>query len=159
MLDIFTNLLLCLAFFALMEGVAWATHKYVMHGFLWSLHEDHHDGKNHRFEKNDLFAFFFAMPAVALFVLSLYAPLALWPAIGVTLYGVVYFGFHDIVVHRRLGVTIRAPSRYLRKIIQAHRLHHAVHQKHGAVSFGFLISPDPADLKKKLQASGVSVGG
>ena len=30
------------ATFFLMEGVAWATHKYVMHGFLWHLHSDHH---------------------------------------------------------------------------------------------------------------------
>ena len=28
--------------FFLMEGVAWAAHKYIMHGFLWHLHEDHH---------------------------------------------------------------------------------------------------------------------
>ncbi len=28
--------------FVLMEGVAWFTHKYVMHGFLWSIHRDHH---------------------------------------------------------------------------------------------------------------------
>ena len=25
-----------------MEAVAWATHKYLMHGLLWRLHEDHH---------------------------------------------------------------------------------------------------------------------
>jgi beta-carotene 3-hydroxylase len=28
--------------FLLMEGITWLTHKYVMHGFLWSLHRDHH---------------------------------------------------------------------------------------------------------------------
>ena len=27
---------------AFMEFVAWFTHKYVMHGFLWFLHKDHH---------------------------------------------------------------------------------------------------------------------
>ena len=25
-----------------MEFVAWFAHKYIMHGFLWSLHKDHH---------------------------------------------------------------------------------------------------------------------
>ena len=25
-----------------MEFVAWATHKYLMHGLLWKLHQDHH---------------------------------------------------------------------------------------------------------------------
>ena len=25
-----------------MEGTAWLAHRYLMHGFLWFLHEDHH---------------------------------------------------------------------------------------------------------------------
>ena len=28
--------------FVFMEFVAWFSHKYIMHGFLWSLHKDHH---------------------------------------------------------------------------------------------------------------------
>ncbi|MES2862928.1 MAG: beta-carotene hydroxylase, partial [Bacteroidota bacterium] len=28
--------------FFMMEFMAWFTHKYVMHGFLWNLHADHH---------------------------------------------------------------------------------------------------------------------
>ena len=28
--------------FSMMEFMAWFTHKYVMHGFLWKLHADHH---------------------------------------------------------------------------------------------------------------------
>ncbi|HBT09596.1 MAG TPA: beta-carotene hydroxylase, partial [Leeuwenhoekiella sp.] len=28
--------------FTIMEFMAWFTHKYVMHGFLWVLHRDHH---------------------------------------------------------------------------------------------------------------------
>ncbi len=28
--------------FLIMEAISWATHKYIMHGFLWYLHEDHH---------------------------------------------------------------------------------------------------------------------
>jgi len=48
--------LLTIAVFLLMEGAAWATHKYVMHGFLWSWHRDHHQrDKNAIFEKNDRF--------------------------------------------------------------------------------------------------------
>jgi beta-carotene 3-hydroxylase len=31
--------------FLLMEVVTWCTHKFVMHGFLWVLHEDHHQPK------------------------------------------------------------------------------------------------------------------
>ena len=41
--------------FLLMEPITWATHKYVMHGFLWYLHEDHHQKSDGFFEKNDAF--------------------------------------------------------------------------------------------------------
>ena len=33
--------LITLGVFLTMEGVTWCTHKYVMHGFGWFLHEDH----------------------------------------------------------------------------------------------------------------------
>ena len=46
-----------------MEAITWLTHKYVMHGFLWYLHEDHHQPKyKSLFEKNDLFFVIFASP-------------------------------------------------------------------------------------------------
>jgi hypothetical protein len=51
--------------FAIMEGVTWLTHKYVMHGFLWYLHEDHHQPTGHIFEKNDAFFLIFAIPSMA----------------------------------------------------------------------------------------------
>jgi beta-carotene 3-hydroxylase len=38
------------------------THKYVMHGFLWSLHKDHHIRDGRKLEKNDWFAVIFAVP-------------------------------------------------------------------------------------------------
>lgn len=45
--------------FLIMEGMAWFTHKYIMHGFLWKLHQDHHK-KDHSswWERNDLFFVF-----------------------------------------------------------------------------------------------------
>jgi beta-carotene 3-hydroxylase len=36
------NVLAFFATFFFMEFVAWFTHKFVMHGFLWILHKDHH---------------------------------------------------------------------------------------------------------------------
>ena len=52
-----------------MEFVAWATHKYVMHGFLWSLHSDHHKKDHYGFlERNDAFFLIFAEPAFILFL-------------------------------------------------------------------------------------------
>ena len=34
--------LITLGVFITMEGITWCTHKYVMHGFGWFLHKDHH---------------------------------------------------------------------------------------------------------------------
>jgi beta-carotene 3-hydroxylase len=50
----------------------------------------------------------------------------------------------------------KARSAYWKRLIQAHRFHHAVHTKDGAVSFGFLMAPDVRKLKAQLQARGVS---
>ena len=53
--------LIFLVTFLVMECVTWCTHKFVMHGFLWYLHEDHHQPKyKNLFEKNDLFFIIFA---------------------------------------------------------------------------------------------------
>lgn len=38
--------LIVLLVFIAMEGATWLIHKYVMHGFLWMLHKDHHDHSN-----------------------------------------------------------------------------------------------------------------
>ncbi len=45
----------------IMEGVAWFLHKFVMHGFGWVLHEDHHRYTKGRFEKNDIFGLIFSL--------------------------------------------------------------------------------------------------
>ena len=54
-----------------MEGVAWAMHKYIMHGVFWNLHEDHHVSDKHDsfFELNDSFFVFFAVISITSFVL------------------------------------------------------------------------------------------
>src|SRR3546814_3380212 len=47
----------------------------------------------------------------------------------------------------------RSPrSSYMKRIVQAHRLHHAVETKDGAVSFGFLWALPVAMLKARLAA-------
>ncbi len=53
-----------------MEFMAWFTHKYVMHGFLWSLHKDHHR-KDHKSwcERNDTFFIFYALVSIGFFLL------------------------------------------------------------------------------------------
>jgi beta-carotene 3-hydroxylase len=141
------NLSLFLLTFALMEGVAFLTHKKVMHGWLWSLHESHHRPRAGLFEKNDFFAIFFAAPSIIFIWLGVntWAPL-FWVGLGLTAYGFAYFIFHDGIVHRRLPFRYRGKNAYMRRIIEAHWVHHATTTKEGATSFGFLYARPVADL-------------
>ena len=135
-------LLLALTFF-LMEGVAWLTHKYVMHGFLWSWHKDHHQPKGF-FEKNDYFAVVFSLPSMLTIILG-FEVAALWwlkgVGFGILAYGIFYVLFHDILVHRRVKIKFVARNRYLRRMIRAHQIHHRCKDKEGAEAFGFLYAP------------------
>jgi beta-carotene 3-hydroxylase len=143
-----------LAVFFTMEGVAWVTHKYAMHGFLWCLHKSHHEPRKGAFELNDLFGVFFASIAIAFIAWSAQfgGPLwALFAGLGITAYGAVYFLAHDVLVHNRGGWRPNPRKGYLARLYQAHRLHHAVDGKAGCVSFGFIFAPSPEHLKKELQ--------
>lgn len=140
-----------------MEGVAYVAHRWVMHGFLWSLHRSHHEPRRGIFEVNDWFAVFGALPAILLIfagtVLGLGNTL-MWIGIGVTAYGAIYFGFHDMIVHRRVPIGWVPKGRYMKRIVQAHRLHHVVETKAGTVSFGFIYAPPVRDLLAKLEREG-----
>jgi beta-carotene 3-hydroxylase len=41
----------------------------------------------------------------------------------------------------------------MKRLVQAHRLHHAAHTKDGCVSFGFIWAEDVRTLKAKLKAN------
>ena len=114
-----TGLLIGVATFAAMEGVSYATHRWVMHGFGMRWHRSHHQRRTGRFERNDLFPVVFASIGISLFALGM------WPvAIGMTAYGAVYAYVHDLVIHRRLPAPeVRGP--YLRWLVEAHADHHA----------------------------------
>lgn len=63
--------LLTLAVFFLMEGVAWTTHRYIMHGPLgWGWHRDHHEPHDKTFEVNDLYGVVGAVVGTSLFVVA-----------------------------------------------------------------------------------------
>ena len=104
------NIGIVIGTFIFMEGVAWFTHKYVMHGFLWSWHKSHHKKHDHFLELNDLFAVVFSIPSIALIYFGYsyesYAILKYF-GIGIFLYGVAYVVFHDIIVHRRIKINFR----------------------------------------------------
>lgn len=142
------SLMVAVLLFAFMELTAWFMHKYVMHGFLWILHEDHHRYHERWLEKNDAFTVFFSLIAVMLLywgtrheAFSLIAA-----GTGVTLYGVCYFLFHDIMFHRRIRFLKLKPwTGYLKRIVSAHAIHHqSFHQKQ-PVAFGFLFASSKYD--------------
>ncbi len=57
------NFVIVILTFLFMEFMAWFAHKFVMHGFLWYLHKDHHQVEPGFFEKNDAFFLIFAIPS------------------------------------------------------------------------------------------------
>ena len=146
-----------LAATAFMEFFAWALHKYVMHGFGWAWHRDHHEPHDNLLERNDLYALIGVAMSVGMFCWG--NPLvagahawepAFWIGIGIMLYGVIYTLIHDGLVHQRYFKWV--PKRgYAKRLVQAHKLHHATIGKDGGVSFGFVIAQDPARLKAELR--------
>jgi len=131
------------------EFVAWFTHKYVMHGFLWSWHKSHHSVHTHTFERNDLFAIVFSIPSIAIFYyasLVSFNPYLIALGFGIFCYGAFYLIFHDVIVHQRIKWRPGKSSRYLQRMIHAHYIHHSRHTKNGCEAFGFLI------VSKKYEA-------
>jgi len=128
-----------------MEAVAWFTHKYVMHGILWSLHEDHHVKglRKKLFEKNDLFGVFFALISMGLIIHGAQGfKYTFFLGLGAAAYGVAYVLFHDIFVHRRVDILKTSRIPYLNTLRRAHHTHHLVITKEGAKLFGFFfVSP------------------
>ena len=142
----FENILIVLIVFLIMEGVAFYTHKYVMHGFLWYLHKSHHRPREGMFEKNDWFVVLFAIPSILCIYSGYHNDTALlWVGVGIACYCPAYFIFHDIIVHRRIKIKYKFSSRYMKRMIRAHQLHHSTSEKDDALSFGFLYVPK--DLK------------
>jgi beta-carotene 3-hydroxylase len=157
-MNLVSGLALFLVTIALMEGFAYVTHRWVMHGFGWFLHESHHRPRPGMFELNDLYAVIFAIPSISLFWWGIglgHGAAYAWVGGGIAAYGAIYFGFHDVIVHKRVGTRYIPKSAYMKRIIQAHRLHHIVETKHGTVSFGFIWAPRPEVLKAELAARGM----
>lgn len=139
------NILILILTAAFMEFVAWFTHKYVMHGFLWFLHKDHHDKTSKGFfEDNDFFFLLFAVPGILLIYLGKDQPMTdirLWIGGGITLYGFLYFTIHDIFIHQRIKWLTRSNHPYLKAIRKAHKVHHKHLTKEDGECFGMLVVP------------------
>lgn len=139
-MNILIDILLVICAFLFMEFMAWFTHKFVMHGFMWFFHKDHHIRDGRKFERNDIFALIFAVPSILLIYIGVVNSnnYLLSLGIGILLYGLAYFMFHDIYVHQRIPMLKNFSNRYLRATVKAHLDHHNPNVHY---NFGFLIAP------------------
>lgn len=136
--------LISIGTFLFWEFIAWFTHKYIMHGFLWAWHKSHHTVHDHALERNDLFALVFSIPSIGIFYyfsLVTYNPYVLAVGLGILFYGIFYLIFHDIIVHQRIRWRPQRRSRYLQRMIHAHYIHHSRHTRENCEAFGFLYAP------------------
>jgi beta-carotene 3-hydroxylase len=130
-----------LSTFFIMEGITWLTHKYIMHGFLWYLHEDHHKKGPRFFEKNDAFFLIFSIPSILCIAFGVTSKMYWLAAIGfgIAMYGLAYFIVHDVIIHQRVKLFSRSNNVYVRAIRWAHKMHHKHLDKHEGESFGMLL--------------------
>lgn len=134
-------LLQVLFFFMLTEVAAYLLHRFLFHGPLWFIHRTHHEPGHGLFEWNDLFSLSFAAAAIAGIVAGRLDPMnsvAFQAGLGVTLYGAIYFIVHDVFTHGRFfSISIQSAS--IRKIKNAHRMHHTDVEKRGLEPYGLLL--------------------
>ena len=138
------NIFIMLASFVAMEVVAWFTHKYIMHGLLWSLHKDHHKKESSGFfEHNDFFFLIFAIPGILGLLIGMQNQFnfLFWIGLGITLYGMAYFLVHDIFIHQRFRMFRNANNSYFAAIRRAHKMHHKHLGKDEGECFGMLWVP------------------
>lgn len=147
--------LIVVATVAATEAAAALIHRHVMHGFGWALHRSHHEPHEGLLEANDLYALVFAALSVTLMLVGhVWAP-AFWMGVGLIVYGALYSLVHDGLVHQRWPFRHVPRRGYLKRLYQAHKLHHAVEGKAGCVSFGFLYAPRVERLKAALRRRGI----
>ncbi len=137
-------ILIFLGTYCFMEFMAWFTHKYIMHGLLWSLHKDHHH-KDHDswFERNDAFFIFYAVVSIGFFLL--WKNTSFWQGLpiglGILAYGLSYFIVHDIFIHQRFKLFRNANNWYAKGVRRAHKIHHKHLGKQDGECFGMLFVP------------------
>lgn len=133
--------------FVAMEGVSYATHRWLMHGPGMGWHASHHAPAQGRFERNDLFPLVFSVIGFVAFAIAaagLVPGYVWWAAAGITTYGVAYLLVHELVIHRRLG-GMRPRGRYLRWVRDSHGSHHV----DGGEPFGMLLPLMPRRQRER----------
>lgn len=137
------NAIIIMAAFWCMELVAWAAHKYVMHGIGWNLHIDHHQPTGKAFQINDFFALIFAIPSWLFMMFGIMAGCdwRLYVGIGILLYGIAYVTVHEVIIHNRWNLRSKIRHPYLQGLARAHFAHHRHKGKEDGECFGMLVVP------------------
>ena len=139
-----THIVILLITYFSMEAITWFSHKYIMHGFLWILHEDHHQPKYQNiFEKNDTFFVLGAIPSIYLFYSGVNPEFnyKFSIALGILFYGLTYFTIHDVLIHQRFKWFKNTKNKYLIGLRKAHKIHHKHLNKEDGECFGLLNVP------------------
>lgn len=151
-------LLMTIGTFLAMEAVTWLTHKYIMHGFMWYFHHDHHNPAHKLLEKNDFFFLIFATPSFLLMLLGAKNGFdwRFFVGLGIMFYGIAYFLVHDVLIHQRFSWFKRTDNVYFRALRKAHKVHHKHMGKEEGECFGMLFVPlryfrEAIAYKKNLQ--------
>jgi beta-carotene 3-hydroxylase len=123
----------------LMEAFSWLIHKYLFHGPLWFIHKSHHQKRSGWFETNDIFSLVFGSIAIVLMWQGrLLLDMRFWIGAGISIYGMIYFIFHDWFIHNRLKA-FKTSNIYLLSIRKAHKRHHKSVHKNPSEEFGLLL--------------------
>ncbi|TAF47198.1 MAG: fatty acid hydroxylase [Sphingobacteriales bacterium] len=137
-MQVLINIGIVLLSIVIMEAFSWTVHKYLFHGPLWFIHKTHHLPQKGFFEYNDIFSIFFAL--LALFLLwrgHNNFTNSFWVGTGISIYGIIYFVFHDCFIHGRIK-PFKSHNAYLWLIKRAHKIHHKSLHKKPSNFFGLL---------------------
>jgi len=145
-MDVGTKILIWLAVglptVLFMELWSAVLHGRIWHRALWVLHESHHAPQG-RWERNDILSVTHAPIAIALILYGCIATpsvgreVAYGIGIGMTVFGFAYTLVHDGLVHGRLPVEFLKKFAYLRRVRNAHLVHHRT----GAAPYGLFAGP------------------
>ncbi len=138
-----------------MDVWAGLIHGLVWHGALWGLHRSHHEPRRGRFEANDALALVHAPIAVGLILYGCRGAegwgreVLFGVGIGMTLFAVLYVVVHDGLVHQRLPVRGLLRFAALRRVKNAHAVHHQASHLGGAP---FSLFFGPWELRARARA-------
>lgn len=133
-------------------------HRRFWHRALFPIHRTHHLPRTGAFERNDVLSFVHAPIAIALILYGCRGPvgigreLAFGVGLGASIFGLAYLLVHDGLVHRRLAVRWLARVPGIRRVVAAHRVHHAGAE--GGRPYSLFFGPAELARHRRLKHSG-----